>query len=89
MVELFEAIALTYDIIVIPQRSELGTCAREFLGKLRDLGTRAGSDRVGPQSPNHEPGDTMPVVLGRAHAGIAEHEAEDVPFPDWNFRIVG
>lgn len=85
----FEAMALTGDIIVIPQYGELGTRARELLCELCDLGTGASSDSVGPLTPDDEPRNALPIVPSRAHAGIAEHQAKDVPFAGRNFGVVG
>jgi hypothetical protein len=66
------------DLVVAPQRLELGTETAEFIDERLDLGRRAGAGRVHPERAQYEPRHAFPVVLGHAGARVEEEEAEDV-----------
>ena len=74
---MFDAAAVTADVVVAPHRLEFGAEPAELVHKGCHFGRRAGARRIRPEGSHHEPGDGFPIKLRSADARIAEDRNYD------------
>src|SRR5882757_2306786 len=81
--------AVSVNVIVAPQRFELGAEPAKLVHELADFGNGAGARHIRPERADHETGHAFPIMLRRSDAGVAEDEAKDVALARRERAIVG
>src|SRR6202021_3607597 len=89
MLEPLDPIAVNVNVILPPERRELGTEPAKLVHELADLGNSAGARGIHPECADHETGDIVPIVLRGPDFGVIKHEAQDVTLSWMERAIVG
>ena len=89
MLEPLDPIAVNVNVILPPERCELGAEPAKLVHELADFGNSAGARRIHSERADHEAGDVVPIVLRGPDFGVIKHEAQDVTLSWMERAIVG